>query len=68
MNNKLKQYNQDKDFNYQEFKKGAIEKLYQGKGFTGKDGIFTGMIKGFVEEALKAELLDHINNERREGF
>ena len=67
MNNKLKRTNQNTDFNYQEFKKDAIGKLYQGKGFTGKDVIFTGMIKEFVEEALKAELSDHINSNRQEG-
>ena len=42
----------NKNFDYQEFKKDAIEKLYSGKGFSGKDGIFTGMIKDFLEEAL----------------
>lgn len=58
----------NKDFNYQAFKKNAIDKLYQGKGFSGKDGIFTNMIKEFVEEALKAELAEHIDNDKESNI
>ena len=58
--------NQNTEFNYQEFKKDAIEKLYQGKGFSGKDGIFTNMIKEFLKEALKGELSDHLSTKNQE--
>ena len=53
-----------KDFNYDDFKKESIKKLYEGKGLTGKDGVFTSMIKDFLETALKEELNSHLSNER----
>lgn len=53
-----------KYFNYDDFKKESIKKLYEGKGLTGKDGIFTGMIKDFLETALKEELSNHLTTER----
>lgn len=56
------------NFNYQEFKKEAINKLYSGKGFSGKDGIFTSMIKDFVEEALQGELSDHLSEQKSENI
>jgi len=58
----------NKEFNYQEFKKDAIEKLYSGKGFSGKDGIFTGMIKDFLQEALQGELSDHLSEQKSENI
>lgn len=56
--------NNNKDFNYEDFKRDSIKKLYQGKGLTGKDGVFTSMIKDFLETALKEELSSHLNDER----
>lgn len=56
--------NNKKDFNYDDFKKESIKKLYEGKGLTGKDGIFTGMIKDFLETALKEELSNHLTTKR----
>lgn len=56
--------NNNKDFNYEDFKKESIKKLYEGKGLTGKDGVFTSMIKDFLETALKEELNSHLNDER----
>jgi len=32
--------NLEENFDYQKFKKEVIDKLYAGKGFSGKDGIF----------------------------
>jgi len=54
----------NKDFNYDDFKKESIKKLYEGKGLTGKEGIFTGMIKDFLETALKEELSNHLTTEK----
>lgn len=56
--------NNKKDFNYDDFKKESIKKLYEGKGLTGKDGVFTSMIKDFLETALKEELSNHLTNEK----
>ena len=53
-----------KDFNYEDFKRDSIKKLYEGKGLTGKDGVFTSMIKDFLETALKEELSNHLYTEK----
>ena len=84
MNRKIKflnnsdNQNLEENFDYQKFKKDAIEKLYAGKGFSGKGGIFTDMLKDFIETAMQSELDDYLksNNEdnieyipnRKNGF
>ncbi len=50
------------------FKRQAIEKIYQGKPLTGKDGVFTDMIKEILETALSEELNQHLNQERKESL
>ena len=62
--NKTNVISNNKDFNYEDFKKESIKKLYEGKGLTGKEGIFTGMIKDFLETALKEELSNHLTTEK----
>lgn len=47
-----------------DFKRQAIEKLYQGKPLTGKDGIFSHMIKEILETALNEELNQHLAKEK----
>ena len=49
------------------FKRQAIEKLYQGKPLTGKDGIFSGMIKDLLETALSEELNQHLVQEKQDS-
>ena len=48
-----------------EFKRQAIEKLYQGKPLKVKDGIFSGMIKDILETALSEELNQHLAQEKQ---
>lgn len=48
------------------FKRSAIEKIYQGKSLTGKNGIFSGMIKDILETALSEELNQHLGQEKQE--
>ena len=48
------------------FKRQAIAKIYQGKPLTGKDGIFSDMIKEILETALSEELDQHLKQEKRE--
>ena len=48
-----------------DFKRQAIEKLYQGKPLTGKDGIFSNMIKDILETALNEELNQHLASEKQ---
>ena len=60
------------------FKREAIAKIYQGKPLTGKDGIFSDMIKDILETALGEELNQHLDleklnlgndfNNRKNGF
>ncbi len=52
--------NNSKSFNYEEFKQQAIAKIKQGKGISGKDGVFTPLIKEFLESALSEELSSHL--------
>ena len=49
-----------------DFKRDAIAKLYQGKPLTGKNGIFSNMIKEILETALNEELNQHLAKEKRE--
>lgn len=60
--------NNNKNFNYEEFKQQAINKLRQGKGISGKDGAFTPLIKEFLEVALSEELNSHLADEKKECF
>lgn len=52
------------NFDYETFKKESIKKLYEGKGLSGRDGIFSGMIKDFLETALREELSEHLKSEK----
>jgi transposase-like protein len=48
------------------FKRDAIAKIYAGKPLTGKDGVFSDMIKEVLETALDEELSQHLNSEKSE--
>ncbi|MFT7087905.1 MAG: transposase-like protein [Rickettsiales bacterium] len=48
------------------FKKQAIEQIYAGKPLTGKNGIFSGLIKDILETALSEELNQHLSQEKQE--
>ena len=50
-----------KDFNWKDFEKKAIEGLYEGKSFTGTDGVLTPLIKRILEASLKGELKEHVD-------
>ena len=57
-----------KEFNFDE----ALAALQGGKGFTGKDGVLTPLIKKLTEAALAAELEAHLGEEcqdnRKNGY
>ena len=59
--------NNSKSFNYEEFKQQAIAKIKQGKGISGKDGVFAPLIKEFLESALSEELNSHLLAEKEEN-
>ena len=48
------------EFSYEEFEKEAIKGLYAKKSFTGENGVFTPLIKHFLEKALALELEQHL--------
>lgn len=58
-------------FDFEEFEKDAIKKLYEGKPLSGKEGIFTPLIKRILEASLEGELDSHLESEenpnRRNG-
>lgn len=62
-------------FDCEEFKNKAIADMKAGKALVGKDGIFTPLIKEFLEAALEGEISSHMascveesaNQNRRNG-
>lgn len=51
-------------FDYKKFEQEAIAKLRSGKGLTGPEGAFTGMIQRILQAALDGEMDDHIKEDR----
>lgn len=47
-------------FDFEQFKKQAASRLKKGESLLGKDGVFTPLLKEFLEEALNGELEAHI--------
>lgn len=61
---------QDKQIDWNELKKQAIEGLKEGKGLSGKNGVMIPLIKELLEAALQGELAQHLKEEpanRRNG-
>jgi putative transposase len=62
-------------FNFEIFKNQAISDMKAGKSLMGKDGIFTPLMKEFLEAALEGEMVSHMascveeseNQNRRNG-
>ena len=62
-------------FDFEEFKNKAIADMKAGKALVGKDGIFTPLMKQFLEAALEGEITSHMatcledpeNQNRRNG-
>lgn len=62
-------------FDFEEFKNKAIADMKSGKALVGKDGIFTPLMKQFLEAALEGEITSHMatcledpeNQNRRNG-
>ena len=51
------------DFSYEDFEREAIKGLYEKKNFRGENGVFTPLIKHFLEKALALELEQHLKQE-----
>ena len=62
-------------FDFEEFKNKAIADMKVGKSLVGKDGVFTPLMKEFLEAALEGEISSHMascleeseNQNRRNG-
>ena len=62
-------------FNFEEFKNQAIADMKAGKSLVGKDGVFTPLMKEFLEAVLEGEMTSHMascveeleNQNRRNG-
>jgi putative transposase len=55
----------EEKFDFEEFSRQAGELLRQGKPLTGKDGVFTPLIKRILEASLEGELDDHLQESRK---
>lgn len=53
-----------KSINWDEFSKEAAKQIREGKGLTGKDGVFTPLIKEVLEAAMEGELDEHLDQTR----
>jgi putative transposase len=53
------------EFNFEKFSKQAIEDLRSGKPLTGSDGVFTPLLKMFLEASLEYEMDDHLKETRQ---
>lgn len=51
-------------FDFEDFTRKAGEQLKQGKPFTGKDGVFTPLLKKILEASLEGELDEHLKETR----
>ena len=59
------------EFSYEDFEREAIAGLYEKKSFMGENGIFTPLLKHFLEKALQVELEAHLhqeNSNKRNGL
>jgi putative transposase len=55
----------EEKFDFEAFAKQAGEQLRQGKPFTGKDGVFTPLLKRILEASLEGELDGHLEESRK---
>ena len=71
----MREETEESSFDFEEFKNKAIADMKAGKALVGKDGIFTPLMKQFLEAALEGEITAHMatcledpeNQNRRNG-
>lgn len=56
----------DEKFNFDEFSRSAMEKLKRGEPLTGTKGVFTPLLKMFLEASLEGEALEHTEETKAE--
>jgi transposase-like protein len=52
-------------FDYEKFKKEAAQRLKNGESLLGKEGVFTNLLKDFLEATLEGELESHIATDKK---
>lgn len=57
---------EENTFDFEAFKKAAIQKLRNKEPLTGKDGVLQPLIKQILEAALEGEIDEHLSEEERE--
>jgi transposase-like protein len=55
----------EEKFDFEAFVRQAGEQLRQGKPFTGKEGVFTPLLKRVLEASLEGELDEHLQESRQ---
>lgn len=55
-------------FDFEEFKKQAIQGMYEGKPFGGEKGVIAPLLKHFLESALSGELDAHLHESKAQGI
>jgi len=55
----------DRKFDYETFKKEALDGLREGKGFSGEDNVLIPMFKDLLEGALEGELDEFMKNKEK---
>jgi putative transposase len=56
---------EEKKFDYEAFVRQAGEQLRSGKPLTGKDGVFTPLLKQIIEASLEGEMDQHLQETRK---
>jgi putative transposase len=56
---------EEKKFDYEAFVRQAGEQLRSGKPLTGKDGVFTPLLKQIIEASLEGEMDQHLQQTRK---
>lgn len=56
------------EFDYRNFEKEAIERLYAGEELIGENGILSGLIQRIVNAALQGEMTHHLKTDRSVGI
>jgi putative transposase len=56
---------EENTFDFEAFKKDAIQRLRNKEPLTGKDGVLQPLIKKILEAALEAEIDEHLSEEER---
>ena len=55
----------NKELQYEEIKEKTLKQFKKGESLFGKDGAFAPILKSFINEALKAEMEAHLDEEAR---